>query len=89
MAMQTLSIKKYNEKQTQKWRERYDEVMRDVHAGKRHLTELPQLAFFIFNKNYGYVAFDESRNKALWAKTKREVIEWWEDEERKRKVRGW
>ncbi len=89
MAMEVLSINKYNDKQTRKWKQRYDEVMQKVNTGERHITELPQLAFFIFNKNYGYVAFDESRNKALWAKSKKAVIEWWEDEERKRKVRGW
>lgn len=87
--MEVLSIKKYNDKQARKWSQRYDEVMQKVNTGERHLTELPQLAFFIFNKNYGYVAFDESRSKALWAKSKKAVIEWWEDEERKRKVRGW
>lgn len=89
MAMQTLSIKKYNEKQVQKWNKRYDEVMGKVKTGDAYHTELPQLAFYIFNKNYGYVAFDESRNKALWAKTKKEVIEWWEEEDRKMKIRGW
>lgn len=87
--MNVLSIKKYNEKQTQKWRKRYDEVMEKVKTGERHLSELPQLAFFVFEKKYGYVAFDENKNKALWAKTKKKVIEWWEDEEKKRKIRGW
>jgi len=87
--METLSIKKYNEMQTRRWQQKYDEVMKEVKAGTRHLQELPQLAFYIFNKSYGYVAFDHARHKALWAKTKKEVIAWWEDEERKRKVRGW
>lgn len=87
--MTVLSIKKYNEQQTKKWQQRYDEVMTRVKVGDAHLTELPQLAFYIFNKSYGYVAFDEAQHKSLWAKTKKEVIEWWNDEERKRKVRGW
>lgn len=87
--METLSIKKYNAMQTRRWEENYNKTLEEVRLGKRHLQELPQLAFYIFNKNYGYVTFDHSRHKALWAKTKKEVIAFWEDEERKRKVRGW
>jgi uncharacterized protein (DUF169 family) len=87
--MQVLRIDKYNEKQTRKWEQRYSEVMQKVRAGEKHFHELPQLAFYVFNKTYGFVAFDESKNKSLWAKTKKGVIEWWEDEERKRKIRGW
>ena len=87
--MEVLSIKKYNAMQTIRWNKKYDEVLKEVNAGTRHLQELPQLAFYIFNKSYGYVAFDHDRSKALWDKTKKGVVAWWEDEERKRKVRGW
>ncbi len=48
---------------------------------------MPQLAFYIFNKNYGYVAFGE--RTALWDKTKKGVIEYWEQEQIRRKVRGY
>ena len=82
-----MHVKKYNERQTAKWKKRYDEVMEAVNRGERHITELPQLAFFVFNKNYGYVA--TNGNKALWDKTKKGVTEWWEAEERRRKVRGY
>ena len=84
--MEVLSIKKYNAKQTAKWKEKYDEVMEAVRRGERHITELPQLAFYLFNKSYGYVASDGK--KALWAKTKREVVAWWNEEELRRKIRG-
>jgi len=89
MGVQVLNIKKYNEMQTNRWNDNYDKTMKEVTAGTRHLSELPQLAFYVFNKSYGYVAFDHDKHKALWAKTKKEVISWWEDEEIKRKVRGW
>ena len=89
MAMQVLSLKKYNEVQTKRWNDKYNEVMEEVKVGKRHLQELPQLAFYVFNKTYGYVAFDHDRHKALWAKTKKEVISFWESEETRRKVRGY
>lgn len=85
--MEVLSIKKYNAKQILVWEKRYKEVLAAVNRGERHPTELPQLAMFIFNKNYGYVAF--GNGKALWDKSKKGVIAWWEDEERKFKIRGW
>lgn len=66
--MEVLSCKKYNEKQTQKWRDACNVARR----GGRDLTCMPQLAFYIFNKNYGYVAHEG--NTALWAKTKKQVI---------------
>lgn len=81
--MQTLSIEKYNKQQTAKWNADYDKAS----AEGRHYTCMPQLAFYIFNKSYGYVAFEGS--KALWAKSKKAVIQWWEEEEAKKKVRGW
>jgi hypothetical protein len=85
--MEVLSIKKYNAKQTAKWQRDFDKVAEEARFGKRNWSELPQLAFYIFEKSYGYVAFEGS--KALWAKTKKEVIDWWESEEIKKKVRGW
>jgi len=85
--MEILSCKKYNEKQTLKWHKDYDICMKKIHAGERHITELPQLVMYVFLKKYGYVAFDG--NRALWDKSKAGVIAWWNDEERKRKIRGW
>jgi len=81
--MQVLSIKKYNEQQTQKWHRDYDKAV----AEGRNWGCMPQLAFYIFNKNYGYVAFDNKT--ALWDKTKKGVIEYWEQEQIRRKVRGY
>lgn len=85
--MEVLSVKKYNAMKTAKWQADYEQVQREINVGKRNYTELPQLAFYIYNKNYGYVAFNEKRS--CWAKTKKAVIEWWNEEERMRKVRGW
>lgn len=87
--MKVLSTKKYNEQQTQKWRKDHDKFMESYLRGERHITEAPQLAFYLFNstRNYGYVAFDDK--KALWDKSKAGVIAFWNDEERKRKIRGW
>ena len=80
--MQVLSIKKYNDQQTAKWQEHWDKA-----AAEQRWNCMPQLAFYIFNKNYGYVASDGKR--ALWAKTKKAVIAWWEQEQINKKVRGW
>lgn len=85
--MKVLSVKKYNAMKTAKWQADYEQVQREINVGKRNYTELPQLAFYIYNKNYGYVAFNEKRS--YWAKTKKAVIEWWNEEEKMRKVRGW
>ena len=87
--MKVLSTNRYNHKQTMKWKEDHDKFMEDYRKGKRHITEAPQLAFYLFNpsRRYGYVAFDDK--KALWHKTKKGVIDFWNDEERKRKIRGW
>jgi hypothetical protein len=85
--MNVLSCKKYNKKQTLKWNEDWKAMMAKINTGERHLSELPQLAFYIFNKNYGYVAFKD--NKALWDKSKAGVIAWWKDEERLKKIRGY
>ncbi len=71
--MEILSVKKYNERQTKKWQERSDEVWDRIKAGKALTTELPQLAFYIFNKSHGFVAFTDK--KAVWAKTKKELID--------------
>jgi hypothetical protein len=83
--MQVLSIKKYNELQTQKWQRDYDKAV--AAHGDRNWGCMPQLAFYIFNKNYGFVAFGEKT--ALWDKTKKGVIEYWEQEQIRRKVRGY
>ena len=81
--MQVLSIKKYNEQQTQKWQRDYDKAV----AEGRNWGCMPQLVFYIFNKNYGYVAFGDKT--ALWDKSKKGVIEYWEFEQLQRKVRGY
>ena len=87
--MQVVSAKKYIELQTAKWEKDREEFWKAVKRGERHYTEAPCLAFYLFSpqRKYGYVAFDGK--KALWDKTKKGVIAFWEDEERKRKIRGW
>ena len=69
--METLSIKKYNEQQTQKWKADQDKALKEG----RHISMLPQLAFYIFQKSYGYVAF--AANVAVWGKTKKAAIEYY------------
>ena len=81
--MEVLHVKKYNEKKQAKYREDLNKAIADG----RGVGEMPQLIFYIFLKNYGYVASDGK--KSLWNKTKKGVIAWWEDEERLRKVRGY
>ena len=85
--MEVLRIDLYNQKQTIKWQQDHKKRMEEINRGERHISELPQLAFYLFTQKYGFVAFEG--NKALWAKTKKEVIAWWKDEERKKKIRGW
>lgn len=79
--MKVLSIKKYNKMQIRRWEERWIETMEEVKVGAKYFSELPQLAFYIFNKSYGYVAFNHDMHKSLWAKTKKEVINRWENEQ--------
>ena len=66
--MDTLSVKKYNEMQTKKWSEDNDKALKEG----RHVSMLPHLNMYIFNRTYGFVAF--TANCAMWAKTKKEVI---------------
>lgn len=72
--VKVLSVDKYNEMRTKDWNKKYDEVLSEVNKGNRHLTELPQLAFFLMHSDvhYGYVAFNDS--KAIWAKSKKEAV---------------
>ena len=74
--MRTLSVNKYNEAQTQKWQEHYKTVLKEVNEGKRHLTELPQLATYLMRSDvhYGYVAFND--RTAVWRKSKKDAIEY-------------
>lgn len=83
--MKVLSKKKYDEMQTAKWQQDCEKAKTEG----RDWSMMPQLAFYLFptNRKYGYVAFNG--NKALWNKTKKGVIEYWENEERKRKIRGY
>jgi hypothetical protein len=69
--MNTLPIKEYNAKQTSKWHEHWDKAKEEG----RNWGCMLQLAFYIFEKNYGYVAFDEKC--ACWAKTKHEAIDYY------------
>jgi hypothetical protein len=85
--MEVLRVDLYNQKQTIKWQQDHAKRMEEINRGERHISELPQLAFYLFNHKTGFIAFEGS--KALWAKTKKGVIAWWEDEERKKKIRGW
>ena len=80
--MQVLSIAKYNQLQTQRWERDYNKAI-----AEERWNCMPQLAFYIFNKKYGYVAFDEKT--ALWDKTKKGVLEYWDLEQRRRKIRGY
>ena len=70
--MITMTAKAYNAMQTAKWREDWQKAVQ-----KRGYNSLPQLAFYIFMIDYGYVAFGkigECGNRACWAKTKKEAI---------------
>jgi hypothetical protein len=73
--MEVLSCKKYNEKQTLKWREACEKSKKANPTDWWHVR--PQLAFYVFNKSYGYVAYGD--RTALWAKTKKQVIKDFKD----------
>lgn len=66
--METLTAKKYNEQQTLKWHKNYDRTLKQIKEGSKSFGELPQLAMYIFNKNYGYVAHEG--NTAIWDRLK-------------------
>jgi len=75
--MTALPIKKYNEQQTAKWKADYNKKMAEKPNFNYGTACLPQLAFYIFNKTYGYVAFGVGGH--YWAKTKKEAIELYEN----------
>jgi hypothetical protein len=72
--METVTVDKYNEMQTQKWHKDYDARLIEISQGKRHITELPQLAFYLMRSDihYGYVAYGNKR--AVWGKSKADAI---------------
>ena len=72
--MNVLRVDLYNQQQTRKWKEHCEKARQE----NRDWSCMPQLAMYLFNHKRGYVAFDD--NKALWAKTKKEVIKWWDTE---------
>jgi len=72
--VQLSTCKKYNRCMEAKWSQDWDKTLSDVNKGLRHLTELPQLAFYIFNKNYGYVV--STKNSARWFKNKPEAVQY-------------
>lgn len=73
---QIIPVEQYNRIMERKWNTDYLAVMDEVSVGKRHLTELPQLAFYLFfdkngnKRKRGYVLNYE--NGSLCCKTKRE-----------------
>lgn len=69
--MKTLPIKEYNARQTSKWQEHWNKAKEEG----RDWGCMPQLAFYVFNKNYGYIAFDEKC--ACWNKTKKGAVEYY------------
>ena len=81
--MKVLSIKKYNDMQTKKWRANYDKACTE---GVDFYCR-PQLVFYVFAKNYGYVASGSGIN--LWAKSKKEAIKRYKEYEEQIKVRGY
>ena len=81
--MEVLSVKKYNDKQTNKWQEHCNKARSEG----RHFSCMPQLAMYVFNQRYGYVAFDGKT--AIWDKSKKGVIQYWNDLEIQKKVRGY
>ena len=66
--MNALSISKYNQMQTLKWRSDYEKAKIEG----RHYSIMPQLAMYIFEKSYGYVAFCD--RVAIWSKTKKDAL---------------
>jgi len=87
--MKVLSKKKYDEMQTAKWAANSKAYWEKAPSTQASLTQAPQLAFYLFatTRKYGYVAFDEKT--ALWDKSKKGVIEYWENEQIRRKIRGY
>ncbi len=73
---QIIPVEQYNRIMERKWNTDYSATMDEVRTGKRHLTELPQLAFYLFfdkngnKRKRGYVLNYE--NGSLCRKTKRE-----------------
>lgn len=73
-----LPVEQYNRIMTRKWNTDYSVVMDEVRAGRRQITELPQLAFYLFfdtkgnQRKRGYVLNYEGG--AMCFKTKAECV---------------
>ncbi len=67
--MKVLQAKKYNEHMTQRWLSDWDKAKSEG----RDWSMMPQLAFYISSKNYGYWAFNDK--VAIWGKTKSIAIQ--------------
>jgi len=73
-----LPVARYNEIMTRKWKDDYEKTMKEINAGRRHTTELPQLAFYLFfdtkgnQRKRGYVLNYEGG--AMCFKTKAECV---------------
>lgn len=80
--MQVLSVKEYNVRGEKKW----NEACEKARSEGRDWSMMPQISFYIWEKNYGFTAFVDPVNnkggKAIWHKTKKGVIGLWNKEKR-------
>ena len=69
--MQVLQAKKYNAEQTAKWNRDWDKAKLEG----RSWNCMPQLAFYLSSKQYGYWAMSADGKSSYWGKTKKVAIE--------------
>ena len=69
--MEALSAKKYNEMKTAQWNKDWETAKLEG----RDWSLMPQLAWYVSSKKYGYWAFNKKKTGlAYWGKTKKEAI---------------
>tara|TARA_Y100000114_G_C11620712_1_gene259542 strand:- start:384 stop:629 length:246 start_codon:yes stop_codon:yes gene_type:complete len=67
-----LEVKEFNKIQTEKWKRDCDKTLREVGMFNYMHGHQPNLCFYIYDKNDGYVL--KTKNGSVWRKTKRELI---------------
>ena len=67
-----INVQEFNKIQTEKWRNDCTETLKKVGIFSYMQGHQPNLCFYTYDKNDGYVL--KTKNGSRWGKTKRELI---------------
>ena len=63
-----LPVKEYNKIKYKEWKTRFNKL-----SDEKRYNERPNILFYLWNKNYGYVY--KTDYGSVWKKTKKELLE--------------